>query len=160
MADSSRIAAEIEPVVVRLGLSLYDVEVSGTGRATVVRVLVDREGGVDLAAITDATNAITPLLDQPPLAGSLRGSYTLEVSSPGLERPLRRPEHFRAATGAVVSVKLRLPGEPAQRVRGILTTADGDALHLDVNGDPLVIPLDAVIQARTVFEWPKEVARR
>ena len=88
------------PSSAALGLELYDVEISGTGRARVLRVLVDREGGIDLEAIAAATEAVSPLLDQPPLDAALAGPYTLEVSSPGLERPLRTPAHFAGAPAA------------------------------------------------------------
>ena len=96
--QSERLAAILEPVVRDLGLELYDVEVGGSNRARTLRVLVDRDGGVDLEAITSATEALAPVLDQnPDVAAALPGSYLLEVSSPGLERPLRTPAHFRRA---------------------------------------------------------------
>ena len=85
------IAPSWSPPSRELGLELYDVEVSGSGRARILRVLVDREGGVDLEAITDATQALSPLLDAPPRRRRAPGPYALEVSSPGLERPLRTP---------------------------------------------------------------------
>ena len=106
--QSERLAAVLEPVVRDLGLELYDVEIGGSNRARTLRVLIDREGGVDLEAITSATEALTPVLDEnPEVAAALPGSYLLEVSSPGLERPLRTPAHFRRALGSDVSVKSR-----------------------------------------------------
>ena len=95
----------VEPVVAALGLELYDVEVTGTGRALVVRVLVDREGGIDLDTVGTAAEAISPVLDSERSPAALPGPYPLEVSSPGLERPLRRPEHYRRAVGDTISVK-------------------------------------------------------
>ena len=107
MIDVDTIAQALAPAVSELGLDLYDVDVSGSGRARILRVMVDREGGVDLEAIADATQAVSPLLDAPPLDAVIAGPYALEVSSPGLERPLRTPAHFARAVGETISVKTR-----------------------------------------------------
>ena len=155
MIDVDTIAQALAPSVSELGLDLYDVDVSGTGRARILRVMIDREGGVDLEAIADATRAVSPLLDAPPLDAVIAGPYALEVSSPGLERPLRTPTHFRRAVGATVSVKTvsTEPDGEATRHRGVLTHADDDACTLDVDGEPVQITYDSIVTARTVFEW-------
>jgi ribosome maturation factor RimP len=161
MTDVAAIADTVEPVVTALGLSLYDVEVSGSARAKVVRVLVDREGGVDLDTVGTAAEAISPVLDGAHLSRVLPGPYSLEVSSPGLERPLRRPQHFRGAVGSTVSVKL-----DGRRVRGRLTEADDDGIGLALDdGTTERILYPDVAGARTVFEWgtpskKQRVARR
>jgi ribosome maturation factor RimP len=157
MTDVAAIVAAVEPVVDALGLSLYDVEVSGSGQSSVVRVLVDREGGVDLDTIGRAAEQISPVLDQEPVARLISGPYALEVSSPGLERPLRRPDHFRGAVGSTVSVKLA-----GRRVRGVLRATDDEAFELSLDdGSEQRIPYADVAQARTVFEWgAKKAARR
>jgi ribosome maturation factor RimP len=154
MADSDAIATEIRPAIASLDLELYDVEITGSGRARVMRVMIDREGGVDLDAITRATEAIMPILDASSIDDTLAGSYTLEVSSPGLERPLRRPEHFQGAVGSTISVKFRSADSPTRRVRGVVTTAAGDACDVLLDtGDTEHISYDDIVQARTVFEW-------
>jgi ribosome maturation factor RimP len=149
MTDVVAIVDAVEPVVTALGLSLYDVEVAGSGRSKVVRVLVDREGGVDLDTVGRAAEAISPVLDGENLSRVLPGPYSLEVSSPGLERPLRRPQHFRGAVGATVSVKLE-----GRRVRGRLASAEADGIELELeDGTTERIPYTDVATARTVFEW-------
>ena len=149
MTDVAAIADAVAPVVAALGLELYDVEVSGTGRGQVVRVLLDRDGGVDLDALGVAAERLSPVLDADPLARAVRGPYTLEVSSPGLERPLRRPDHFRRALGETVSVKV-----PGRRVRGVLVDAGDGACEVELpDGTRERIPYTDAIQARTVFEW-------
>jgi ribosome maturation factor RimP len=162
MVDVDTIVQELAPVVTELGLALYDVEVSGQGRGRVLRVLVDREGGVDLAAIADATQAISPLLDAEPLDAVINGPYALEVSSPGLERPLRTPLHFTSAVGETVSVKTRaVDDHGARRVRGVIETADDTGFELLVDdGSHERFAYDQVTQARTVFEWGNESARK
>ena len=154
MADREAIAAEIRPAITSLDLDLYDVDITGTGRARVMRVLIDRAGGVDLDAITRATEAIMPILDASSIDDALAGSYTLEVSSPGLERPLRRPEHFRGAVGSTASIKLRAGDVPARRIRGAVVVADdaGCDVLLDT-GETEHVTYDDIVQARTVFEW-------
>jgi ribosome maturation factor RimP len=157
MTDVAAVADAVEPVVRDLGLELYDVEVAGSGRAKVVRVLVDRDGGVDLDTVGRAAERISPVLDGERMARALPGPYALEVSSPGLERPLRRPDHFRRAVGSTVSVKAG-----GRRVRGVLTSADEDAFVIvcdDTTEER--IPYADAAQVRTVFEWgEKKAARR
>ena len=161
MIDVDTIAQALAPAVSEVGLALYDVQLTGNGRARILRVMVDREGGVDLDAIADATQAVSPLLDAPPLDAVIAGPYALEVSSPGLERPLRTPAHFTRAIGETVSVKTRaVDDHGARRVRGVVTGADdaGFALTLE-DGTSERIDYGDVTQARTVFEWGKEPKR-
>jgi ribosome maturation factor RimP len=148
--ERDEIAAAIEPVLATIGLELYDVELGTSGRSRTLRVTVDRDGGVDLDTITAATERISPVLDA---RGGLAGPYALEVSSPGLERRLRRPEHFRRAIGETVSVKTRDPQGAAQRLRGQLLEADEAGVVLDTGEGIERIRYDDVVQARTVFEF-------
>jgi ribosome maturation factor RimP len=148
--EREMIAAAIEPVLTNLGLELFDVQFTGAGRARAVRVIVDRDGGVDLDAITATAERISPVLD----ADDELGSFALEVSSPGLERPLRRPDHFRRAVGETVSVKVRGADGEVRRVRGELLGADERGITLGVvDGSVEQVDHDQIIQARTVFEW-------
>src|SRR5687768_6886659 len=94
---AERVADAVAPLVESLGLILHDVEHTGGS----LRVLVDRDGGVDVDTLTEATRAVSHLLDE---LDPIGGHYTLEVSSPGLERPLRTAAHFRRAVGAEVTV--------------------------------------------------------
>jgi ribosome maturation factor RimP len=135
------------PVLERLGLHLYDVEITGNGRARVLRVSVDREGGIDTDALERATRSIDAATED-----LLAGSYLLEVSSPGLERSLRRPWHFVHAVGEMVSVKHRADGA-ATRDRGTLLAADDGGITLSVDGHERRIAYPAIVAARTVFAW-------
>jgi ribosome maturation factor RimP len=160
----ARLVDAVEPVLAGLGVDLYDVEIVGQGPTRILRVTIDREGGVDLDAITAATEALSPVLDHDPDAAStLRGSYTLEVTSPGLERALRTPEHFHRAVGAIVSVKTGV-GPDARRRRGTLVTSDDAGFELVADdGTRERLSYEDVVQARTVFEWgpaPKSKGKR
>ena len=141
--------AALQPAVTAAGLELVDVEMK-TG---VLQVTVDREGGVDLEALTDANRAVSTLLDD---LDPIPGRYSLEVSSPGIERPLRTPAHFAKAIGATVTVKTRpqVPGE--RRLRGTLLASDDDGFTLAVEGsddEPVRLAYSDIDRARTVFVW-------
>ncbi len=132
------------------GLELVDLE----RRSTSVRVVVDRPGGVDLEAIAAATRAVSVALDgHDPFPGQ---RYTLEVSSPGVERRLRTPAHFERAIGEKVSVRTVAGGKGERRVTGMLKAADAQGFVLegeDVPGGERRLSYDDVERARTVFEW-------
>ena len=146
-----------EPVVASHGFAIYDIDQHGPIlRVTVTGSGADGPGIDDLGTIT---KELSRALD---LADPIDQRYTLEVSSPGLERRLRTPEHFVGAVGETVSVKVRVPGEPASRVRGVLASADDDGLEIDVDpegtgagdeGERRRLGYEVVDSARTVFDW-------
>jgi ribosome maturation factor RimP len=145
------VRAELTPIVESLGLSVYDVTLTG-GTQPTLAVLVDRAGahGVDLDELETATRTISAALDA---LDPLGGRYLLEVSSPGLERPLRTPEQFAGAVGEIVTCKTRDAEGHAARVRGVLTDADADAVTIRTDDGERTVAIDAVDAARTVFEW-------
>jgi ribosome maturation factor RimP len=96
----SRLARVLAPV----GFDLEDVSVTGAGGRSVVRVVVDRDGGIDLDAVAEATRLVSAELDADD--GPVSGPYVLEVTSPGVDRPLVAPRHWRRARGRLVSVEL------------------------------------------------------
>ena len=134
-----RVRETVEPLVASRGLSLYDLELSGT----TLRVMVETG---DLEVIESLTRAISHALDE---ADPIPAHYTLEVSSPGLERPLRTPTHFAGAIGSPVRVKTRPDVEGNRRVDGVLTAADDNTITV---GDR-TLRYDEIERARTVFEW-------
>jgi ribosome maturation factor RimP len=144
----------LEPALARHGYELFDVTLTGQGRQRILRVAIDRDGGIDLDAITDATEAVSEVLDHDDTL--VPGPYALEVSSPGVERPLRRPTHYRRAIGETVTVKTRDGEGVPERMRGVLVAADegtegGITLQTDDHQER--IGYDAIEAARTVFEW-------
>ena len=140
--------AVLQPAVEAANLELVDVEM----KAAVLQVTVDREGGVDLEALTDANRVVAALLDE---LDPIPDRYSLEVSSPGIERTLRTPAHFTKASGAMVSVKTRpqVPGE--RRMQGTLVASDDSGFTLDVDGsdEPVRLAYSDIDRARTVFVW-------
>ncbi len=143
------LTAELEPIVASLGLSIYDVALTGGDRQTLT-VLVNRPGGIDLDALETATRTISAALDA---LDPIRGRYLLEVSSPGLERPLRTPDHFANAVGEELTCKARNAEGHLERIRGTLTGVDGTTITVKTDAGDRTVALDVVEQARTVFVW-------
>jgi ribosome maturation factor RimP len=124
-----RVREALLPVVTAAGYDLEDVSVTAAGRRSVVRVIVDRDGGVDLDAVADVSRTISEVLDDSDVTGS--APYVLEVSSPGVDRPLTEPRHWRRAIGRLVRVAVTDAGT----VTGRVVDADDDKVTLDVGGD-------------------------
>jgi ribosome maturation factor RimP len=122
-----------------------DVEVVAVERpgADTLRIYIDRPGGVDLALCERVTNDLRELLE----------SYSLEVSSPGLDRPLTKPEHFRRFVGKRVRVRTRGEIEGRRSFTGTLTAADERSVCVDAGGDRVDIPLDEVHRSNLIPDF-------
>src|SRR4051794_19634289 len=148
MGPAEQVHALVEPLLASLDLEVFDVELNGG----MLRIAIDRpgpEGGVDLDTLGEASARISAELDR---VDPIPGHYTLEVSSPGLERNLRTPAHFRKYVGATISVKTKPEVEGDRRMQGVLEAADDDpAGTITVSGRR--IAYDDIAKARTVFEW-------
>lgn len=131
----------VEPVVTAAGLVVEDVHVSAAGRRSVVRVVVDLAegiGGIDADTLGDVSRDISAALDR---EDPVKGAYTLEVSSPGTDRPLTEPRHFRRARTRLVRLTLRDGGS----AHGRLVEVSDDALVLDTGaGQVRLAPADVV----------------
>ncbi|XTZ15220.1 ribosome maturation factor RimP [Micromonospora echinospora] len=143
-ARRARLRAVIEPVVVAAGYDLEDLSVSRAGRRHVVRVIVDGDRGVSLDAVADVSRAVSSALDAAEEASGdiVAGEYQLEVSSPGVDRPLTLPRHWCRNVGRLVRVTARAAvpeqrvGQPGDRqVTGRVLEADGERVVLDVDGE-------------------------
>jgi ribosome maturation factor RimP len=139
---AERVRALVEAPLAASGLELVDVE----HQASVLRITIDRPGGVDLETISAASTVVSAELDHHDV---VPGRYVLEVSSPGVERALRTPAHFQRFVGSTVAVRTRPEAEGDRRVEGVLESADDDGIL--VGGRRLAYA--DVDRARTVFEW-------
>lgn len=124
----------LEPLVAGAGYDLEDVTVSAAGRRSLIRVIVDADGGIDLDAVATVSRVVSDALDADiadaeVLARSLTGSYVLEVSSPGVDRPLTEPRHWRRAVGRLVTAQVK-----GATVTGRVVTVDAAGATLDVKG--------------------------
>lgn len=127
-ADESRIADAIRPVVTAAGMDLESVRVTAAGRRKLLRVVVDSDRGVSLDDAATVSRELSAVLDASEVMGDF--PYTLEVSSPGVDRPLIEPRHWRRAAGRLVKVKLADGGTTVGRV----VSADAEEVVLDVDG--------------------------
>lgn len=149
--------ALVRPVVESAGLELWEVTFRKEEGRMVLRVTVDRDGGVDVDTISETSERLSRRLD---LEDFGRGRYRLEVSSPGLERPLRQPQHFQRSVGEQVKVKTVEPVEGSKTHAGALVSADAEAIVIATDGGELRVPYANVASARTVFEWGSDRSRR
>jgi ribosome maturation factor RimP len=136
-ADAERIVGLLEPAVAAMGMDLEDVKITAAGRRRLLRIVVDADGGVSLDDMALVSRELSATLDRAAAMGE--ASYTLEVSSPGVNRPLTEPKHWRRAVGRVVSAPLRSqPGTsataPAATVTGRVAGADSSGVRIDVDG--------------------------
>jgi ribosome maturation factor RimP len=144
-----RLRDVLEPVVTDAGYDLEDVTVTAAGRRSVVRVIVDRDGGLDLDAVADISRVVSETLDTDDVTGD--APYTLEVSSPGVDRPLTEPRHWRRAAGRLVRATVR--GD--KDVTGRVVTAGEAGVTLDVDGAPRTVPYDALGPGKVQVEFSR-----
>jgi len=119
----------LSPVVTAAGFDLEDVAITAAGRRNVVKVVVDRDGGLDLDAVAEVARVVSAALDDSDATGE--SPYTLEVTSPGVDRPLTEPRHWRRATGRLVK---------AGTITGRVLDADDAVVTIDVDGETREIP--------------------
>ena len=128
--DTDQIVTVAAPVVHALGMDLESVKVTSAGRRRLLRIVVDSDRGLSLDDAALASRELSAKLDASDVMGDL--PYTLEVSSPGVDRPLTQPRHWQRALGRLVRVPLT--GTPSRPVQGRVVAADADQVVLDVNG--------------------------
>ena len=156
MTVSEQLISLLTPALDGANLELVDIETQSLGTPTAtVRILVDHSsdhplgGRIDLDGVAAATRLVDSALET---SDPVEGTYTLEVSSPGLERPLRTPLHFQRFVGTEISVKLRAGEAGERRIQGRLDSADATADgSIVVAGD--TIAYSGIDRARTVFVW-------
>lgn len=137
-ALADRLPAVIEPVIGRAGFDLERVTVSRVGRRHSVQVVIDGDDGVGLDAIAEVSRAVSAALDAAEESGALAvpGEYVLEVSSPGVDRPLTEPRHWRRNVGRLVTA----PGADGRSLTGRLVGAGAETVVLEVDGAPREVP--------------------
>lgn len=147
-----RVWALIEPYVAAIGVELDDLEILHGGQ--MIRVTLDtpdeNSGPPGVDVIAELSSGIGRILDA---EDPIEGSYTLEVSSPGLERKLRRKAHYDKSIGRIVKIKTDTPVDGEKTHTGLLVSVDDDSFVVDVDGSHREITYAEVSVARTVFVW-------
>jgi ribosome maturation factor RimP len=148
-ARVEQIQAIVEPVLGALGLQLWGIEYLGQGRHTLLRVYIDKAEGVDIEDCAEASRQISSILD---VEDPIKTEYTLEVSSPGLERLLFTLEQYRKYLGARIKLRLRQNFEGRRNFDGVLVSVDDDAISIAQGGDTLEFPLESIERANVVYQ--------
>jgi len=141
------LAELLGPTVERLGYELADLEVRLGAKSGLIRLFIDKPEGVGLEDCEKVSRAVSALLD---VEDPVPGNYNLEVSSPGLDRKLKKVEHFQRFMGQIVTVKLRFPLEGRRRFRGKLLSADDENIVVEVDGESYSLALKTIDTARLV----------
>lgn len=140
----------VEPYLAAERLELDDLELSGQGRGRILRVTVDGDD-VDVDRLANLSRGLSRLLDN---ETDLQDQYQLEVSSPGLERKLKRPAHFAKSVGREVVVKAA-EGDGKATFRGALVDAGGDSFTIETDEGSRSVAYEDVLTAKTLFAWEK-----
>ncbi|HVV76153.1 MAG TPA: ribosome maturation factor RimP [Mycobacteriales bacterium] len=134
----------VEPVVTSAGYDLEDLVVSSAGRRSVVRIVVDRDGGIDLDAVADISRAVSEALDAADAFGE--AAYTLEVTSPGVDRPLTEPRHWRRNVGRLVET---------ESFKGRIVEVTDDGVAVEVNGARTEIGYSDLGSGKVIVEFSR-----
>lgn len=129
------------------GVEIVTVEVIGSSKSPVVRVYIDTPDGVSFKELTESQEWIGELMDE---LDPFPGAYTLEVSSPGIDRPLRTPEHFERFAGEQAKVRTNGPIDGRSNFKGRIVSADADVLTLELDDGQAEIPFSAIRRANLV----------
>ncbi|MGE5827181.1 MAG: ribosome maturation factor RimP [Micromonosporaceae bacterium] len=149
-AHRDRLRGIVEPIVTRAGYDLEELSVARAGRRSVLRVTVDGESGVDHDTLTAISREVSAALDASEESGGAFApdAYELEISSPGVDRPLTLPRHWRRNIGRLVSVKAG-----GRMLTGRIMAADADTVTLDVGGQRQEIPRSELGPGRVQVEF-------
>jgi ribosome maturation factor RimP len=140
----------VEPILMERGLELVDVDWRREAHGQVVRLLVDREGGIDLESLSRLSRELSDNLD---VSGLVEGRYTLEVSSPGINRPLRRPEHFVRFQGKKIRLRTVEPIDGQRNFLGILTTVTAGGVTVEENRSEIFVAFSNIEKANYEHEF-------
>ena len=140
----------LEKTIVDLGYDLYDVRYEKEGKDYYLRIIIDKPEGIDINDCETVNNAINDMLDE---ADYIKDQYFLEVSSPGLERVLRKDKHFLSQIGKEISVKLFKPINKLKELIAILEENNNEELTIKVDDETIKINLKDIALVKTIFNW-------
>lgn len=150
----ARIEEKVESLVSdkikELGYELYDVEYVKEGKEYYLRIYIDKEEGIDLNDCELVSNSITEILDK---EDYIKEQYFLEISSPGIERVLKKDKHLQANIEKNISIKLFKPQEGQKQFIGILKKFDDKILTIEINQNLIEIERTNIAQIKTVYDW-------
>ena len=147
---SDKIVAMVEPAVRALGFELVGVEHMPQGRHSLLRIYIDHEDGITVDDCGNVSHQVSAVLD---VEDPIRGEYTLEVSSPGLERPLFTLEHYQRFSGNLAEIRMHAPLSGRRKFKGRIQGIDGDVVIIEQDGEVYRLPIDNIDKAHLIHEW-------
>jgi len=148
----SKVEKLLEKTIVDLGYDLYDVRYEKEGKDYYLRIIIDNEKGINISDCEKVNNEINDILDE---ADYIKEQYFLEVSSPGLERVLRKEKHFKKQIGNEISIKLFKAINKQKELIGVLKEYNDSEIVIELDGNDMKIELKDIAIAKTVFNWEK-----
>lgn len=146
--SEATISGLIEPTVNALGLELWGIEHVSQGKFSTLRIYIESDAGITVDDCEKVSRQVSAILD---VEDPISGEYTLEVSSPGLDRPLFSLEQFESFAGSEVSVRLRSPLDGRRKFKGIITQVSEGAVCIEVDGETFSLPHAEVEKANIVY---------
>lgn len=146
-AKERKLLEALEPQATAHNLEIVTVEVVGSRKAPTIRVYLDCEGGIGFDELAASQKWVGELMDE---LDPFPGAYTLEVSSPGIDRPLRTPQHFERFAGEKVQVTLMQPHEGRAKWTGILKGMKEGAVLVEVEGQEFALPFERIKKAHVI----------
>ncbi len=150
--DQTHLWELFEPVVNGMGYDLIEIEHFPNPKHGVLRLYIDKEGGITIDDCSEVSRQISALID---VEDPVRGQFNLEVSSPGLDRPLRKVRDFQRFCGSKVKLKTAMPLDGQRNFSGRLLEADEEKLVIETDTEEITLPMTAIEKARIVPEFQK-----
>ncbi|MEL7311503.1 MAG: ribosome maturation factor RimP [Pseudomonadota bacterium] len=154
---TDRLTVLLKPEIERLGYEFVALEYVGSGANAVLRIFIDQDAGISLDDCEKVSNEVGAVLD---VEDPIPGEYNLEVSSPGLDRPLTAPEHFTRYQGERIKIRMQKGFVGRRRLTGLLTGFENDAVVIDVDGEQHQVPFASVEMARLAPDYDAELRRK
>lgn len=149
MANVDVIQQLIESAIVDMGFELWGVQLISSGKHDTLRIFIDKEDGVTVDDCADVSHLVSGILD---VEDPIQNRYTLEISSPGLERNLFTLAHYEKYVGHYIKLSLRVPFEGRRRFNGLLSAVENDEVVLQIDDEEYVLPFEMIEKANVVFK--------
>lgn len=147
LSKETTLEALIEPAVNSLGCELWGLDYRPFGNSALLRIFIDKEGGISMDDCANVSHQVSGVLD---VEEPITVAYTLEVSSPGIERPLLRPQHYQKYQGQTIKVRCKWPVSDRRKFMGTILSSTDTEVELQEDSEVVTIPLDAISKARLV----------
>jgi len=150
MSKQVNLETLIEPVVSSMGYELVGVEFLSQGRHSILRIYIDKEGGINVDDCSEVSGQVSAMLD---VEDPIKGEYSLEVSSPGLDRPLFTLAHYEKFKGQKCNMRMKMPVDGQRKFTGTIQSTTEDAVVLEIDGKLFTLSFNMIDKANIVPEF-------